>query len=1313
MNSASSTASTADSAANVVVEQQQQKQHVQHDYEMRPSDQGMDVQCHTTRPSDSDQGSDVQVIDFDPVTNLVLLQIHELSSVPTTFVDGTRSGGGENNKKKDLKNILDVIAVVDRSGSMGSYATLFGSSVLPELFGKFGIASDHPIDLITFETNTRHKKTTCERLSNRHDQIISGDMTVMAPAIAMVDQLLSLSTKPCALVVVVSDGEVNDADNVRKTFISGHGHQVFVLTIHVGRSADTSSLCHISQISDMTVPILEWRNSHSVLEIPETLIAAIRGDSLVCKKTCRITTTSSQQQQQQTGNSSIKQAQQPRLCRFPADPTGPLTEMVVFCPGFVLVQLSSSSSSSSTSSSSSSSEPTSVVLSLEYENDEKTKVSVPLQNVEHMNDKTKIDIPSCMVYFEALRQQIAIQAVANNPCHQDMLQWLIRVKNRLEKKLYADQTEKSVNKTINRVDALKRILNSDLKSLDLMIAEFKNVDLVGKLNNAEKAAFLTQLSATRRSDRAVARRSAAVGEPIEMVRNDIEYLASVGQPIRNRMGASERRDDAQLCQLTNMPQTMLYMMTPQSVFDDAIELVKDGTHKAVENVVDLLRVCGGIGLPFRARFHDKVRSYPNPWDFQIEHIYTESGVLLSETEVVNALLENKSLEQHLPNMKHNKQQRDDDEDDDDDEDEEKPAIVISGVIPIAFDFQQHYKAYTKSPFGIANQHASVAMRKCIANVHYTLAAMIAAGAIAMLRRKGMVLMAKSHDDADDSTGKSRSENVSWGQYDETVLRSLLCQLEWNTSDWPAANAFASGLPNQGDEASASLCDAPIRSEIGCSSTTLTTTTGVVEKYYCLSPNEQVECHVPYGNGVWAAFLCRSDNYRDFISESSSSSSSSSSISTTSSSTCSSETSNDDDKQQQQQQQQQQVLSKKLRSIYEYLTVQSVRNKFKYHNQLLQNQQLPHTEQKVWSLDLLVRLLSLDKGLAETQAIQHDTFEACEELFSLSCANIEINEDVLNTFVPSGSFDYVCHALFGSSSSSSSAGVHNNHQNMLNVAFEHMKQWKAMMVACSLLYYTEQSRHEHKIDVFTGIEIIKVLRSCAMYAYSQMFEEKLAIRMAAEAKQRLMIQAKRIVVETPSVEIFVEEMTKTFKDRGSVGLEQINEALLERVVQVQQQQQQQEEEEDMQLLKEKVFCFLTGHTLKLPHQACLFQGIPLRRNLKPFECLFKAEEWIELRKLCGGCFVVKHKYNRAGTDFNRHGYNNDLPSFYGLGYRCVQDFRDHPDQTSAWLAMLRMWMSIYRVKPSKCRGPAKFLAALVAKQLATEDEIEIYKYSIHQ
>jgi hypothetical protein len=105
-----------------------------------------------------------------------------------------------------------VVAVVDRSGSMGNLGNEIVQAALPAALLDAGLAATTPVTLILFESRTTVKQVALQDLYK--EQAGGAGSTVMGPAILALQAALLRHSDVPVVIVVVSDGEVNDGAQV-------------------------------------------------------------------------------------------------------------------------------------------------------------------------------------------------------------------------------------------------------------------------------------------------------------------------------------------------------------------------------------------------------------------------------------------------------------------------------------------------------------------------------------------------------------------------------------------------------------------------------------------------------------------------------------------------------------------------------------------------------------------------------------------------------------------------------------------------------------------------------------------------------------------------------------------------------------------------------------------------------------------------------------------------------------------------------------------------------------------------------------------
>ena len=117
--------------------------------------------------------------------------------------------------KSAKSNDIELIMIVDRSGSMGqSYTKLF-KKIMPLLLEKINYPKDKKVHFITFDSNIEYRKLTKEEFINAGKENARG-CTYMQGVFAELEKIL-VNPNSSYRILTLSDGELHDTKPTSNT----------------------------------------------------------------------------------------------------------------------------------------------------------------------------------------------------------------------------------------------------------------------------------------------------------------------------------------------------------------------------------------------------------------------------------------------------------------------------------------------------------------------------------------------------------------------------------------------------------------------------------------------------------------------------------------------------------------------------------------------------------------------------------------------------------------------------------------------------------------------------------------------------------------------------------------------------------------------------------------------------------------------------------------------------------------------------------------------------------------------------------------
>ena len=248
-----------------------------------------------------------------------------------------------------------------------------------------------------------------------------------------------------------------------------------------------------------------------------------------------------------------------------------------------------------------------------------------------------------------------------------------------------------------RIAALHAAITKSRKSVLQSILELRNTGAVASLNGRQLADFLQ--GATVGSTR-VAKRAAKSDANLDYDALCRNALVSLRQRLNAKRDAPNcmAPRDALMHEARCMPTAVSFysLESDADMLQAAVSLTDDLTPEEVEQSVtaqEVLKVLGLVGVPYTARRGD----LPDPWSFTVTRVHL--GALLSETDLrVVAAMNGQSLK--FPGAGHG------------------ADAVVTGVVPLQSLNCTGFDMYMKACADVEDLHASVNMRGVLARVPF-------------------------------------------------------------------------------------------------------------------------------------------------------------------------------------------------------------------------------------------------------------------------------------------------------------------------------------------------------------------------------------------------------------------------------------------------------------------------------------------------------------------------------------------------------------------------------------------------------------------
>lgn len=567
---------------------------------------------------------------------------------------------------------VQVAILLDVSGSMGQYVGRMACQHLPDVLdATLPDAKSAVINLITFHSVSQGFKGTTAKFRADKARMIAQGSTVMAPGIKLLtDTVEGMPDNAPVLIIVISDGMLDDQEAAVAMSVkcapvfqkrsSSIGVCTFRLMTSSHAQPDTRGLAAMGTFSNMgNVP---------VVDIPTSLSCPTLSKEDEAGTIQALLRSAIGQQMDQLGCDVVTvTAPVPCLRRLPTDT--PKTELTfpqrprkcAFLIDFGVV-----------------------LSSVQVD-------GVPLSVSQTRTDVTESDLGPLLDLVETHLKLWKVTGAADTAAKIECVQkWCVAVQQRLET-IMSDFNVKSggasggdggSNGELMRIPTPARVrvvldrIKARSKGVLQALLQLANQSGVSKLNSAQQAAFLRgDVKSTRTAKRALAKDAEADYDSV--ARDGIQGLKRIA-----RTGDSE----------PEAATSFLSMDTWDDIYSATSVLAENA---ADANAGDILLICGGIGVPFRAPRGD----LPDPWQFHVFDVFT--GMYLSECDVhaAAATETDSSAKVKFPGRGRDE------------------SADITGVVPLRSLDPESYDKYNGGKLAaVAELHASACMRGVLARL---------------------------------------------------------------------------------------------------------------------------------------------------------------------------------------------------------------------------------------------------------------------------------------------------------------------------------------------------------------------------------------------------------------------------------------------------------------------------------------------------------------------------------------------------------------------------------------------------------------------
>ena len=483
-------------------------------------------------------------------------------------------------KKENFSNGLEMIVILDRSGSMGQNVRRLVQTIIPQSLTNLGFAGTDKIHLITFDSELDYHYISVNNLQTCPIQ--ARGVTKMASAILKLDNLLSTMIDKNVRILTISDGEIHDATqtvNYASDVFNKYSGKINCSSRAIRYSTsssepDTRGLSSILQFNTSgTSSLLNIHYSNSLRNTSDQISHMYENDGLGC---------------------AVKLECDQNL--FMTSPWSEPMHSISLPKGANTFWL----------------------------NDIPTNVTIDGVQV-NINVGEKLDVTSFGTVLKTkvdhFLKQLKLLKVVNTTQSNDEINKILTYFQKLEKSF--NSMDVNVASILNdkglgaRVRFFKELIKKKNKSVVAKMSEIANDDKVGKLNSAQQATYLRTADVSTNS-KSLAKRAIKSGLDFDtVIQNEVKNMKA-------HLSELDTIDDENHYKsFYNLESTLGGIRTVCELDDE------EGTLEEL-SASDILQMLNVVGIPCKSIVGD----FPDPMCYRVSKLQLGSFVSISDMMMV-------------------------------------------------------------------------------------------------------------------------------------------------------------------------------------------------------------------------------------------------------------------------------------------------------------------------------------------------------------------------------------------------------------------------------------------------------------------------------------------------------------------------------------------------------------------------------------------------------------------------------------------------------------------------------------------------------
>ena len=483
-------------------------------------------------------------------------------------------------KKTNCSDGLEMIVILDRSGSMGQNVRRLVQTVIPQALTSLGFANDDKIHLITFDSVMEYLYLSVGELVCCPVQ--ARGCTNMTSAISKLGQLLNTMLDKNVRILAISDGDlhdqkstVNKASEIFNKYsgkLNCSSHAVRYSTS--SSMPDTRGLSSVLQLNTSgTSSLLDIHYSNSLKSTSDQIVQMFANDGF---------------------GSAVKLECDQSI--FMSTPWGDSSHSIKLPKGENTFWLKSI--------------PNNITID---------------GNQVNINVGDKLDITSFGTVLKTkvnhFMKQLKLLKVVNTVQSNEEINKIMTYFQKLEKSFHSMDVD--VASILNdkglgaRVKFFKELIKKKNRSIVAKMSEIANDDKVGKLNSAQQAAYLRTADVTSNS-KSLAKRAIKSGLDFDtVIQNEVKKMKAHIQEL------DDISDDNHYKSFYNLESTLGGIYTVCELDDD------EGTLEEL-SASDILQMLNIVGIPCESI----VGEFPDPMCYRVNKLQLGSFVSISDMMMV-------------------------------------------------------------------------------------------------------------------------------------------------------------------------------------------------------------------------------------------------------------------------------------------------------------------------------------------------------------------------------------------------------------------------------------------------------------------------------------------------------------------------------------------------------------------------------------------------------------------------------------------------------------------------------------------------------